>query len=119
MAPTCYLGAQSIEELKNPDGERCCKLIERFQRGVPGADLGLTIGISHGHLDGDDPKHHLRDVRGPRHVHAEWLFAHRHLVEMDVVQTSATIDLDMIDSLTTEELEAARTWHRKVLGLDS
>ena len=39
------------------------------------------------------------------------------LVQMDVLATSPTINLEMIDSLTTEELEAARTWHRKILGL--
>ena len=36
-------------------------------------------------------------------------------VSVDMVST-AVIDLEQIDSLTTEELEQARTWHRKLLG---
>ena len=36
--------------------------------------------------------------------------------ELDITATTGTIDLEKIETLTTEELEAARTWHRKLLG---
>ncbi len=41
---------------------------------------------------------------------------HKAVDELDILQTTATIDLDQIDHMTTEELEAARSLLRKLLG---
>ena len=40
----------------------------------------------------------------------------KHKVADELDLTVGTIDLEKIETLTTEELEAARTWHRKLLG---
>ena len=42
---------------------------------------------------------------------------HKVVDELDITQTTAVIDQAALDRLTTEELEAARPWHSKVLGL--
>ena len=47
-----------------------------------------------------------------------WHFAvgkPKDVVEMDLLASTATIDLDEIKNMTTEEMEAARTWVRKML----